>query len=160
MRSIHLTKAALAAGITASLLLGAERQNSSVLAASLPNDDKAIVHVLNRVGFGPRLGDVEKVRSMGIQAYIDEQLHPERLPDASMDARLAGLTTLRMSSREIAQQFELPALQARRDRKQDAGNAAPAQIRQNGLRALAKCERWIMHAAALGQTAGQQHQHH
>jgi len=78
MRSIRLAKTALAVGVTASLLLGADRQNSSVLAASLPNDDKAIVHVLNRIGFGPRPGDVEKVRAMGLQAYIDQQLHPVR----------------------------------------------------------------------------------
>ena len=126
MRSIRLTKIALLAGITASLLLGAERQNSSVLAASLPNDDKAIVHLLNRIGFGPRPGDVEKVRAMGSQAYIDQQLHPERIPDGSMEARLADLTTLQLSSGEIAQQFEMPMLQARRERKQDAKDADPA----------------------------------
>src|ERR1700682_3166331 len=118
MRSIHLTKTALAAGITASLLLGAERQNSSVLAASLPNDDKAIVHLLNRIGFGPRPGDVERVRAMGLQAYIDQQLHPERIPDAPMEAHLSGLPTLRLSSRDIAEQFAMPLLEARRDRKQ------------------------------------------
>jgi len=129
MRSAHLAKA-LAAGVAVTALVCADRQFLSVSAGSLPNDDKAIVHVLNRVGFGPRLGDVEKVRAMGIQAYIDEQLHPERLPDSSMEARLASLTTVRMSSREIAQQFELPALQARRDRKQDAKDAdtAPPKV--------------------------------
>ncbi|HEY3042734.1 MAG TPA: DUF1800 domain-containing protein [Vicinamibacterales bacterium] len=108
------------AGITAILLFGGgtDRQNLSVSAASLPNDDKTIVHVLNRIGFGPRPGDIEKVRAMGLQAYIDQQLHPERIPDAPMDAHLAGLTTLELSSREIARQFALPALEARRDRKQ------------------------------------------
>src|SRR5438046_7818404 len=116
MRSMHLTKVALAAGIAASLLLGADRQNSSVLAASPPNNDKAIVHLLNRIGFGPRPGDVEKVRAMGLQAYIDQQLHPERIPDASMEPRLAGLATLQLSSRDIAQQFDMPMLQAMRER--------------------------------------------
>ena len=126
MRSVHLTKTALLAGIAAILLLGAERQNLSVSAASLPNDDKTIVHVLNRLGFGPRPGDVEKVRATGLQAYIDQQLNPERIPDVPMEMRLEGLTTLRLSSREIAQQFALPALMARRDRKQDAKQAPDA----------------------------------
>jgi uncharacterized protein (DUF1800 family) len=119
-------KTAFLAAITAILLFGGgtDRQNLSVSAASLPNDDKTIVHVLNRIGFGPRPGDVEKVRAMGLQAYIDQQLHPERIPDAPMDARLAGLTTLQLSSREIARQFALPALEARRDRKQAAANQA------------------------------------
>ena len=44
--------------------------------ATFPTDDRAIVHVLGRTAFGPRPGDVERVRTMGIQRYIDEQLHP------------------------------------------------------------------------------------
>src|SRR5436190_17408897 len=123
MRSMHLTKVALAAGIAASLLLGADRQNSSVLAASPPNNDKAIVHLLNRIGFGPRPGDVEKVRAMGLQAYIEQQLRPEKIADASMEARLVPFPTLRMSSRELADQYERPAMEARRERQQAAGRA-------------------------------------
>jgi uncharacterized protein (DUF1800 family) len=91
-----------------------------------PDTDEAILHVLNRVGFGPTPGDVQHVRAAGIARYIDEQLHPERLTDAGMEARLAGLQTLHLSSRQIAEQFELPQLQARRAKKQAAakdGNA-------------------------------------
>jgi uncharacterized protein (DUF1800 family) len=156
MRSAHLAKA-LAAGVAVTALVCADRQFLSVSAGSLPNDDKAIVHVLNRVGFGPRPGDVEKVRAMGIQAYIDEQLHPERLPDASMDARLAGLTTLRMSSREIAQQFELPALQARRDRKQDgkdtdtAAPKMPNPLQQQANRVMVELGQQKMLRAAYSE---------
>jgi uncharacterized protein (DUF1800 family) len=91
-------------------------------AASFPKDDVAIVHVLNRTGFGPRPGDLERVRSQGIQRYLDEQLRPERLADAPVSARLAGLTTVRLSSRQIAQQYELPQIEARKERKADAKN--------------------------------------
>ena len=44
-------------------------------------DDKTIIHVLNRIGFGPRPGDVERVRAIGLQAYIDQQLHPNAYED-------------------------------------------------------------------------------
>jgi uncharacterized protein (DUF1800 family) len=92
-------------------------------AAPLPaDDDLAIVHVLNRIGFGPRPGDVDRLRQLGLQHYIDQQLHPERIADTALAARLRGLPTLEMSSREIAEQYELPALDARRDRKQDAAD--------------------------------------
>src|SRR5439155_17287801 len=87
-------------------------------ATPVPSDDWMIVHVLNRVAFGPRAGDVDRAKAIGLQRYIDEQLHPERIPDAAMSARLSGLTTLGMSSREIAEAYELPQLQARRDKKQ------------------------------------------
>jgi uncharacterized protein (DUF1800 family) len=89
----------------------------SASAATLTKDNRAIVHVLSRTGFGPRTGDVERVRAMGLQRYIDDQLHPERILDVAMAPRLAGLTTVGMSSKQIAEQFELPQLEARRRRK-------------------------------------------
>ncbi|MSO46112.1 MAG: DUF1800 domain-containing protein [Acidobacteria bacterium] len=122
MRSGLLTTA-LAAGVTVTALLWA-RQQGPAMAASIPTNDKTVVHVLNRIGFGPRPGDVERIRAMGVQAFIDQQLHPERIPDAPMEARLAGLTTLRLSSREIFQQFALPAREARRDRRRAAASQA------------------------------------
>src|SRR5262245_53727240 len=63
-------------------------------------DDKAVIHVLNRIGFGPRTGDVERVRQLGLGGYIEQQLHPERLADAAMTTRLEGFTTLTKSTRE------------------------------------------------------------
>ena len=104
----------------------------STSAATLPNNDRTIVHVLSRTGFGPRPGDVEKVRDVGLQRYIEEQLHPERLADEATTARLAGLTTIGLSSREIAEQYALPQLEARRQRKADAKNdeAAPGDGKQ------------------------------
>src|SRR5882757_5757391 len=90
-------------------------------AATYPTDDPAIVHVLGRTGFGPRPGDVERVKSLGIQRYLDEQLRPERINDDSqMSARLTGLTTIGLSSQQIAEQYEIPQLEARKQRKQDA----------------------------------------
>ena len=94
----------------------------AVTTRAAADSDRAIVHVLNRIGFGPRPGDVEKVRAMGLDRYIDLQLHPDRIPDRAMAARLSELTTVGMSSREIAETFALPALDARRERKQGAKN--------------------------------------
>jgi len=76
--------------------------------------DRAAAHVLNRVAFGPRPGDLARVRALGVDRYIDQQLHPERLADAAVAARLAPLTTIGMSSHEIAEQFEQPMIEARR----------------------------------------------
>src|SRR6185436_20082564 len=73
-------------------------------ANALPGDERTIVHVLNRMGFGPRPGDVEKIRAVGLQTYIDQQLRPEKIADPGMGDRLKELSTLRLSSREIADQ--------------------------------------------------------
>jgi uncharacterized protein (DUF1800 family) len=91
---------------------------SSPSAATRASDEKAIVHVLNRIGFGPRPGDVERIQAIGIRQYIDQQLHPERVADPGMAARLAGLQTVGLSSRDIAEGYERPMLEARRARKQ------------------------------------------
>ena len=105
---------------------------SSPSAATVANDERAIVHVLNRIGFGPRPGDVERIQGIGLQQYIDQQLHPERVPDPGMAARLAGLQTIGLSSRDIAEDYERPMLEARRARKQQQRNAAdePEMIRR------------------------------
>src|SRR5690242_5707498 len=100
---------------------------ATVGAAGKPADDQAILHVLNRVAFGPRAGDVERVRAMGVQRYIDQQLQPDRIADDAVEARLGGLSTVRMSADEIAQQIERPLIEARRERKQQAGNDDPPE---------------------------------
>jgi uncharacterized protein (DUF1800 family) len=87
-------------------------------------DDKTIVHVLNRLGFGPAPGDVDRVRQMGLEAYIESQLHPARIPDTAMAARLAGFETLAMSTRQLAQDYYLPAIMQRRQAQRAAGAAA------------------------------------
>jgi uncharacterized protein (DUF1800 family) len=81
---------------------------------AIPSDEAAVKHVVDRLSFGARAGDIEHVKAVGIDRYIDEQLHPERLPDAGLEARLAEFTTLHLTSREIAEKFELPQQQARR----------------------------------------------
>ena len=92
-------------------------------AATFPHDDNAIAHVLNRMAFGPAPGDIERVRTIGLERYIDDQLHPERLLDAAMPSRLAQLTTIGMSTAQISEKFEQPQLALRRERKA-VGNAA------------------------------------
>ncbi len=65
------------------------------------SEDQRILHVLNRLGFGPRPGDIEKVKSMGLQRYIDLQLNPERIDDAAVEAKLATYTQIAMTDDKI-----------------------------------------------------------
>src|SRR5687768_6247136 len=83
-------------------------------AAPSPADDASIVHVLNRIGYGPRPSDVERVRQLGIQAYIEQQLHPERITDEGIEARLDRMTTLTLSTNELLERYHQPNVQARR----------------------------------------------
>src|SRR5207245_2525904 len=71
-------------------------------------DQHRALHVLNRLTFGPRPGDVDRVLATGIDKWIDEQLHPGKIDDSALDAKLTPYRTLRMDTREIAENFPPP----------------------------------------------------
>ena len=63
--------------------------------------------VLNRMAYGPRPGDAERVAAMGVGAYIEEQLAPERISEPwAAWMRLLPLDTLQMDAAD-AQDFEM-----------------------------------------------------
>jgi uncharacterized protein (DUF1800 family) len=86
-------------------------------------DTRTVVHVLSRTTFGPRPGDIERVMAIGVSAYIDEQLHPERISDEVVQPRLAALTPLTISARAYARDFYAPMVAAR---QQFASTQRPA----------------------------------
>jgi uncharacterized protein (DUF1800 family) len=69
------------------------------------DEQKRAVHALNRLTFGPRPGDVDHVLAIGVDKWIDQQLHPEKIDDSALDARLSPFRTLRMDTREIVENF-------------------------------------------------------
>ncbi len=82
------------------------------------SEREAAVHVLNRLGFGPRPGDVESLLAHGIDAYIDAQLHPEAITDdPSLAERLSEFESPRMSTEELLREYPLPALLRRQMRR-------------------------------------------
>ena len=74
-------------------------------ADSSVSEQKRAVHALNRLTFGPRPGDVQQVMAVGVDKWIDLQLHPEKISDNAIESRLAPFRTLRMSSRQIVEEF-------------------------------------------------------
>jgi uncharacterized protein (DUF1800 family) len=71
-------------------------------------DNKRIVHALNRFTFGARPADIEKVRAEGLDKWFDEQLHPEKIDDGALESRLAAFRTLKMSTKEMVENFPPP----------------------------------------------------
>jgi uncharacterized protein (DUF1800 family) len=69
---------------------------------------KRSVHALNRLTFGPHPGDVDRVTAMGVDKWIEEQLHPDKIDDKALDARLTPFRTLRMDTRELVENFPPP----------------------------------------------------
>ncbi len=97
------------------------------VSASRAERDKAL-HALNRLTFGPRPGDVDRVLEMGLARWIGSQLKPETIADSPMAARLRDLPTLAMSSKEIFNVYEKPFREARRQRRLLARSAAMSEV--------------------------------
>ena len=98
------------------------------LAASTLREDQKIVHVLNRLGYGPRSGDLERVRQMGLERWIERQLEPERIPDAALEAALADYPVLALTAADLYRDYPRP-------RQQDiqrfqSGQTTPQEIRE------------------------------
>src|SRR5579884_1328178 len=74
------------------------------------NERARAIQALNRLTFGPRPGDVDRVRTIGVDKWIDKQLHPDSIDDQVLDSRLAQFRTLRMSPQELAKNFPPPAV--------------------------------------------------
>jgi uncharacterized protein (DUF1800 family) len=87
--------------------------------------DEAILHALNRLAYGPRPGDVERVREMGLAKWIDQQLNPNSLDDKAVEARLESYPTLRMSSAKLLAEYPQPKQAEKKEVKQ--GQAEPTR---------------------------------
>src|ERR671915_1740718 len=71
-------------------------------------EEQRIVHVLNRLGFGARPGDVQRVKAMGLENYINQQLAPERIDDAVAENKVKDLGVLNMTTAELYEKFPQP----------------------------------------------------
>jgi uncharacterized protein (DUF1800 family) len=99
------------------------------------NEDQRITHVLNRIGFGARPGDVERVKAIGIQKYIEQQLHPSQISDEVAEARVKGFPTLTMTTAQLYEKYPQPGqilrqLQRRGELPVDPANTSDNQNRE------------------------------
>jgi uncharacterized protein (DUF1800 family) len=85
--------------------------------AKLTERQRAL-HALNRLGFGARPGDVDRIVSGGVDAWINRQLHPEIISDASVQSRLDQYPTLTMSDAQIIAKYYAPIIEARKAKKE------------------------------------------
>ena len=104
-------------------------------------EDEAILHALDRLAYGPRPGDVERIKKMGLEKWINEQLNFNSDDDPALDDKLAEFKTLKMSSEELLEKYPPPNEIAKRkgitpdeyrERMQQDLQAKRRQLRQQG----------------------------
>ena len=74
------------------------------------SEQERAAHALNRLTFGPRPGDLERVKTIGVKKWIDMQLNPEQIDDSLLEARLQRFPAMRLSLAELLQAYPSPAV--------------------------------------------------
>jgi uncharacterized protein (DUF1800 family) len=102
----------MAVTVTSSLV-AADKSKSRKKSKATPaiqqmDENKRALHVLNRFTFGPRPGDVDRLQAMGADQWFEQQLHPEKIDDSALEARLAAYRTLKMDTHELVTNFPPP----------------------------------------------------
>ena len=100
-RNLGLAALIMAASLASQFALGKKKDKL----IQTMDERKRAVHALNRLAFGPRPGEVERVAAMGVDQWIELQLRPEKLDDSALESRLAPFRTLRMDTREMVENF-------------------------------------------------------
>jgi uncharacterized protein (DUF1800 family) len=91
-------------------------------------EEQKIIHVLNRLGFGARPGDVEKVEAIGLRKYIEQQLDPASIDDSVAENKVKGLEIFGMTTAEVFAKYPNPGALLR---QLEGGRRVQANARQN-----------------------------
>jgi len=94
--------------IVLTVLASIAASQSVVSKTSRLTDEQRIVHVLNRLGFGARPGDVERVKAVGLENYINQQLAPEKIDDTVAQNKIQDLSVLKLSTAELYEKYPQP----------------------------------------------------
>jgi uncharacterized protein (DUF1800 family) len=100
------------------------------------SEEQRILHVLNRLGFGARPGDVARVTAIGIDNYINQQLNPESINEDVVHSKVKHLATLDMTTAQLYEKFPQPGqllrqLQRRGELPEDLANARENRVMPN-----------------------------
>src|SRR5207253_6100955 len=107
---------------------------ASAQAPALTPRDSAL-HALNRLAYGPRPGEVDRVAAGGVMRWVDRQLSPRKIDDGPLAARERGFKILAYDAGDLARGY-VDAQRERAEQKRAAATESraekPAQARPPG----------------------------
>ena len=106
----------------------------ALTSARTPRD--SALHALNRLAYGPRPGDIDRVAALGVMKWIDRQLKPDKIDDGLLAARERRFTILDYDRGQLARLY-VEVQRERRERKRDAGAAMDSTLREQRGRRMA-----------------------
>src|SRR6476620_12584920 len=108
IKVLHSLVAWLAIALLLSQSIVSFADNTKDAKAKKLTEEQRIVHVLNRLGFGARPGDVERVKAIGVENYINQQLNPDKIADIVAENKVKDLSSLSMSTAELYEKYPQP----------------------------------------------------
>ena len=153
-KSVRLRHFTVLAVATASLVVGCasnarsggtvsptvRQASAQEIAAREQTADQQVQHVLSRLAFGPRPGDVAAVRAMGVDAWIARQLEPQRISDEKTEQFVAQFATLGKSGEDLMAEYPPPGAQRTQMARQNGGKISAAdsmKLRDQGRQSYA-----------------------
>ncbi|MDP3510302.1 MAG: DUF1800 domain-containing protein [Candidatus Melainabacteria bacterium] len=111
----------------------AKAQAQSATLDSKPmNSDQRVVQVLNRLTFGAKPGDFDRVKAMGVKAYVSSQLNPRSIAEnPAVDVQVASAEIIHRKSADLIKEFRLKLAQKNAASKA-AGNKGVGFNEQSG----------------------------
>jgi len=100
--------------------------------------DEAILHALNRLAYGPRPGDIDRIKQIGLAKWIDQQLNPNSINDSAVEARLGIYPTLKMHTAQLLAEYPNPKQAAKQELKAQNQNANQQPGADAGINAMAQ----------------------
>lgn len=95
--------------LTQSQVAQRQRRVTSTTSPRL-TEAQRVTHLLNRLAFGARPGEVERVLKLGWQKYLDQQLHPETIADTIIEEKLKAFPELQFTNEQLVRAFPQPNL--------------------------------------------------
>lgn len=106
-----------------------KKHNQDPVLKGLPitelSEDEAILHALNRLAFGPRPGDLDRVKKMGLANWIEQQLNPNSIDDRALEARLDQYPTLKLSSAKLLAEYPQPKKALKKEQRREQALSRP-----------------------------------
>jgi uncharacterized protein (DUF1800 family) len=81
-----------------------ELHEHTTAGAVLPRDERYLL-ILDRFTYGPRPGDLARMRALGLNGWFQQQLNPQRIDDSALDAKLASYPAMQLPLGKLMEMY-------------------------------------------------------
>jgi uncharacterized protein (DUF1800 family) len=103
--SVLVLQLALPVGVNAQMASPAPAKPLKTQPGPPLTPDEKILQVLNRFTYGPRPGDLERVRTIGLNAWFSQQINPSKIDDSALEVRLASYPAMQLSLQQLMENY-------------------------------------------------------